>query len=827
MSEISRQKLSVSAIPATIVFIICLIATIIVWWLQKEQNLHEKLEKLELQAAEINSGISSDMQIRMAALQRLVSRWEERRGTPKNEFERDAGNYVHDIRGIEAISWVDNSFLERWTVEERAEHSSVPHIISTEEQLLLHELKQQKRPLFSKSFKNERGISYFIVGIPVIYDGRTDGYILTEFNIEDWVTGILIAKKTEHVFEDFGLTVLLNNELLFETQTGSENEFNHTAVSSGELLGSPLRVEVWPSDHFYHHHSWINPDVIALAFILFSCILSFLVYFLKKSAVASQQMKIANTILEKESAERLRAEKEAKAASEAKSNFLAAMSHEIRTPMNAVLGILQLLEKQDLPKDVVAKLKTAKHSGNFLLTLVNQVLDFARIESGAVEPLDEEFTVSSMVGDLFSLFSTQTEQKHIGFSYQFNGPEKLWLVGSQSHIKQILFNLIGNAVKFTKQGEVTIKSEICVRDDKTVFLHFEVKDTGPGISKEEQQLVFEAFKQSESGRVSNMGTGLGLSISKNLSDMLDGTLTVESEVGKGSLFRFKVAVKESVVQHVKVDLNDDEMLANPLRILVAEDNSINQMVIEELLKTDGHEVTIVENGAEAFKTVQYYADDFDLILMDIQMPIMNGVEATKAIRNHLNEPDQLPIYALTANAFENQVEEYKKAGMKDVLTKPIDRRLLRKALMKLSGPLTLPAQQNGSNGNGEVAYHTVNKHLEKQVISELMKTLSEEKLTQIIKQINERSAEIIEHLADPSLSFDELEKLSHELKGMASNIGMNALADKAGELEKKSIEEERIDGCLEELRNLREASLENLSRFISSRKGGSSSRKTG
>lgn len=827
MSEKNRKKVSVSVVPATTVFIICLIATAVVWWLQKEQNLHEKLEKLELQAAEINSGIASDMQIRLAALGRLASRWQERQGIPKNEFESDAGNYVRDIRGISSISWVSGDFQTRWDIRKQSNIDASPHASSPEEQLLLQELKIQNKPLISTPILSKEGSSYFIVGILITYDERSDSFILTKFSVHEWITEILIAKKTEHIFEDFDVTVLLNSKLLFETHTVEEGENHYTVLSSGDFFGYPLDVKVSPSEHFYHHHSWINPDVIALAFILFSSILSFLIFFSKKSAVVSEQMRIANSILEKESAERLKAVKEAKAASEAKSKFLAAMSHEIRTPMNAVLGILQLLEKQELPVDVLAKLKTAKHSGNFLLTLVNQVLDFARIEAGAVELHDEEFTVSSLVGDLYSLFSTLTEQKRIDFSYDFDGPDELWLYGSQSHIKQILFNLIGNAVKFTKQGEVAIHSEIRLQEDKSVHLCFEVKDTGPGISQEEQQLVFEAFKQSESGRFSSMGTGLGLSISKNLSDMMEGNLTLESEVGVGSLFRFEVTVKESAVQHVKVDRNDEEMQANPLRILVAEDNSINQMIIEELLKIDGHEVSIVDNGAEAVKTVQYYADDFDLVLMDIQMPIMNGVEATKAIRSQLKDPDQLPIIALTANAFENQIEEYKDAGMKGVLTKPIDRRLLQETLLELSGPL-LSEKSNKAAGVSEMNDSPKsNGYLDEQKISDLLETLGAEKLTNIISQIDERSKEIIEILSNQPVHTNELESLAHELKGMAANIGLMRLSDKASEIERRVKNGDIPENATEDLCQTIEKSLESLSDFASSRIDDNASRKTG
>ncbi len=549
----------------------------------------------------------------------------------------------------------------------------------------LEEARDRMTPTLTKPVDLVQGGKGILVYFPIFLGDRFDGFVLVVFDTQEWLDHALRNGRSLHEFEDYQIAISIDNERVFQTKGYQYHISNEWFTKAdAKILGHAITVSIYPTAHFLTHEKRISAEMIGLAFAIFGFILSGLVFYLQKASTATRLAEQVNEVLANESKERLVAEKKANAANEAKTRFLAAMSHEIRTPLNGVLGVLQLLEKRDFPGDVREKLKTAQHSGVFLLTLVNQVLDFARIEAGAVEIIEEDFTVSALIADLHSLFSTQAEQKKLEFDYSVKGPSELWVFGAYDPIKQVLFNLIGNAIKFTDQGSVAVYADIQERLNGSVGLQFDVVDTGKGISDEEQKLIFDAFKQSETGRTSRMGSGLGLSISKNLTNMIEGKLEVKSKVDQGTTFTLWIDVVVAKEQKAPVQKSSEAVIASPLKILVAEDNDINQMIIEEMLTSDGHDFVLAENGEEAVEKVFQNGLSFDLILMDIQMPVMNGVEATKAIRKQIPDTEILPIYALTANAFKSQMDEYEAAGMQGTLTKPIDRPKLRSVLLKVS-----------------------------------------------------------------------------------------------------------------------------------------------
>jgi signal transduction histidine kinase len=384
----------------------------------------------------------------------------------------------------------------------------------------------------------------------------------------------------------------------------------------------------------------------------------------------------------------VRAADAAAAASRAKSEFLANMSHEIRTPMNAVLGLLGLAHEMAPPGEQRQLLSIARSSAESLLTVLNDVLDFSRVEAGQ---LTLERVVFPLGDALYAAIRTLTllaEQKHLTLAIDLEPGVPDVVVGDPGRLRQVLINLLGNAIKFTSAGSVSLRVRLLTREQGAVTVQLSVSDTGVGIPPEAQAAIFQAFTQADASTTRKYGgTGLGLSICHRLVTLMGGRIWVESEVGKGSTFHFIACFGEADARTLDVDPPVRETppaTRSPgvplgLRVLVAEDNGVNQMLTVRFLRKLGCEASVADNGRDALEAVT--AGGFDLVLMDVQMPEMDGYEATAAIRAH---PDQamasLPIVALTAHATASDRDRCLAAGMNGFLTKPLRLDALRTEL---------------------------------------------------------------------------------------------------------------------------------------------------
>ncbi|GGY56359.1 tetratricopeptide repeat-containing hybrid sensor histidine kinase/response regulator [Parvularcula lutaonensis] len=465
-------------------------------------------------------------------------------------------------------------------------------------------------------------------------------------------------------------------------------------LSNKELTIANLRSERLEADVALIKARRQQEQGIAAAIILLAIAIS--AFFIWQTMQSSRVRRITerlNKELEGVNQKLRRSNIELEKANSAKTEFLATTSHEVRTPLNAVINLTAaVLDNNDLGPDAKKKLSTALKSAEHLHEIVSDVLDVARFEGKRVKAHVTEVDLPDTVVDVVNLWRPKAEEKGLTFETdidircdRFQTDEKL--------LRQLLSNLLSNAIKFTSEGVVKMK----VQGGIDMPLRIEISDTGIGIAKEDQKVIFESFRQVETGGTRSFGgTGLGLAICRQITGLLGGSITVESDAGEGSTFTVELPVQASVDTSASdkaptaEELVDIDKTLSGLRVLAAEDNAVNAMVIQAILKTKVETLTIVENGLEAVNAV--IDGDFDVVLMDKQMPVMDGVEAIRRIRSIGGAAANIPIIAVTADAFSAAREELIQAGADDYLSKPVKPDDLKRSIAQ-----TLARQKKGTD----------------------------------------------------------------------------------------------------------------------------------
>lgn len=512
----------------------------------------------------------------------------------------------------------------------------------------------------------------------------------------------------------------------------------------------------------------------------------------------------------------------AESANNAKSMFLSNMSHELRTPMNAILGLVFILKKKDLSPEDKSLLHKIHVAGQSLLGIISDVLDISKIEAGKLELEIAPFNLHHVLDNLEMIMSLNANEKNIGlFIHRPSNFPVNALRGDSLRLQQVLINLVGNAVKFVQHGRIDVSITVIEHNENNVTLHFSVADTGVGISPEVQKRIFAPFTQADNSTTRHYGgTGLGLAISRQLVELMGGTLFLVSEVGKGSEFSFNLHFdysenENSVSEPTRINGKNEQLKRlEGYRLLIVDDNEINLEVASRIFGAEGAEIVTVDDGQKAVEWLKNHSNGIDLVLMDVQMPIMNGYEATRLIRE-IPELINLPVVALSAGVFKSQIEQAKSVGIVNFIAKPFDVETAINLICELvkTVPIENPAQRENKTplffekpSNSEFQFPGIDVEL-------ALKIWDNTAVYQryLLKFLIDCEAHIA---AMENATTNELARLAHKITGTAGMLGLMDINNAAAELDELAQDGMNINDAIERLKQAFVTASSSITRYV-------------
>ncbi|WP_417477009.1 ATP-binding protein [Maricaulis sp.] len=673
LSQIKVLSLNTLAWPL-LVLLAGLVSTYLLAARAETERLAALRFAVETRADDLSDHLQYQIAQEMLAIDRLGQRFAVRpEGLPYEVWVADARAYLEDKPWMQAIEWADTSYRIRWIEPLIGNEAALDlDLFSVEwRRIGISNAVRNREMMVTNSFQLIQGGRGLVAYYPVRHDDEPGGLIIGVFAVERLIENLLQIEQ----LSQFSIAVEELGETIWASQNFTGEPQGTAAASLVQFNGVDWTLRVQPTAELlgnFRRYAVSATWIIGLLLSLLATSVTAVTRVANRRAKALRGM--VNTLNARE-AELEEATRLAQSANQLKSQFLANMSHEIRTPLNGVLGMAQVLQETGLDSDQRGMVGTIRESGESLLGLLDDILDLSKIEANMLTVTHAPFELDELLSSVVSAHALTASERKLELTLEVAEAARGRFIGDTNRLRQILNNLIANALKFTEAGSVKVAAALRagVQGDELVF---EIADTGIGMDAETCSRLFAPFMQADASTSRKFGgTGLGLSISRRLCELMDGWIRVESEPGQGSVFSFAIPAIRSQPAAAETAQpgstpGEAEAILPRTTILAAEDVLTNRLVLQSLLAPRCREITLVEDGAQAIEAWKRRRPD--IILMDIQMPVMDGVTAIRALRALEAEQNlpRTPIIALTANTMADQINAYRQAGADNHLAKP-------------------------------------------------------------------------------------------------------------------------------------------------------------